>query len=32
MDPYIEAILKTRPRIKDIGQMLEAQNVILIEG
>lgn len=31
MDPYIEAILKVRPRIKDIGQMLEAQNTTLIE-
>lgn len=30
MDPYIDAILKTRPRIKNIGQLIEAHNDVLV--
>lgn len=29
MDPYIDAILKVRPRIKDIGQLIEAHDASL---
>lgn len=29
MDPYVEVILKVRPRIKDISEMIEAQKVLV---
>ncbi|WP_108671382.1 hypothetical protein [Peribacillus acanthi] len=32
MDPYIEAVLKVRPRINDIGQLIEAREMALTEN